>query len=257
MLCPICKSKLFIDNKTYKCINKHSFDIAKEGYLNLLISKKNAGDTKESTLARLNFQEKGYYDFLGKELATIISNKSNSFDILDLGCGVGYYDKFISCKSLIGLDISKNAIQRASKHNKNYLYVVGSNAEIPFEDNSFDVVFSIFAPIFIEEVKRVLKPGGILIKVSPGINHLYELKERLYDNPYLNTEDNVEYSGFDSQSYTIKSKAIINNEDIDNLIKMTPYYYKTSSEAIKNINTEFLSITFEFNVYIYTLKNKL
>lgn len=254
MICPICKKELSISNKSYKCSNNHSFDIAKEGYLNLLISKKNSGDTKESTLARLEFLEKGYYDFLGNELNKIISNISASLDILDLGCGVGYYDKFIPSKSLVGLDISKYAIQKAAKHNKNHFYLVASSANIPYQDHSFDLIFSIFSPIFIDEIKRVLKPNGILITVTPGTNHLFELKQRLYTNPYLNEEENITYPDFDCDSMTIKNQVILDSIDIDNLIKMTPYYYKTNSDDIKMIKKDSFTITFEFCINIYKLK---
>lgn len=254
MICPLCKELLSKIDKSYKCKNNHSFDIAKEGYVNLLISKVNSGDNKSSVNARDNFLSKGYYDFLGEEISTIISSKTSNLTVLDLGCGTGYYDKFIKANNLYGLDISKDAIIKASKHNKNYMYIVQSSANIPFKDNYFDIVFTIFAPIFIDEVTRVLKKNGIFIVVTPGINHLFELKEIMYSNPYHNEVKISHYPGYDVQTKLISKKVSIDHESIFDLIKMTPYYYKTNIDDINNIKNDSLDVTFEFLVNIYTPK---
>ena len=102
LLCPVCKECLAKDSssKTYKCSNNHSYDIAKEGYVNLLISNqkrsKNLGDSKEMVLARIDFLNRGYYKVLSDKINQIIAEalgnkKNDKINILDLGCGEGYY----------------------------------------------------------------------------------------------------------------------------------------------------------------------
>ena len=98
-ICPICKTKLNTHGKTYRCENNHSFDVAKQGYVNLLpVNKKhsdNPGDSKEMVLARRAFLESGYYDCFTEKLREIINslfNGKEKITIADCGCGEGYYD---------------------------------------------------------------------------------------------------------------------------------------------------------------------
>ena len=256
MLCPKCNLELFKDNNTYKCPNNHCYDIAKEGYLNLLLSRTNGGDSKELVSSRVSFLEKGFYDQMRAYLEEIIGDFSHNKEIklLDMGCGTGYYTKnFAKFGEVYGLDISKDAIKYASKHDKNSTYIVSSNKSAPFSSDYFDILVHIFSPIFEKEDYRLLKNEGILISVEGGANHLIELKNLLYKNPYLNDEKNHAYDGFKVvDKKRIEYRVKIDNFDIHNLVAMTPYFYTTKKddlEALKIDKTIDLSIDFLVTIF--------
>lgn len=253
IICPTCKEKLKKLNKTYKCKNNHSFDEAKSGYTNLLISKTNSGDNQEMVNARFIFLNKGYYEPLALKIKEI-SSKYNNKIIVDAGCGTGYYSNFLKTESnsIYGFDISKLAINKASKSYKNNNYFVASSMSLPIENNSTDILLTVFAPTFSNEFYRVLKDTGIFILVIPGKYHLYELKEKLYDNPYLNEEKNYKLDNFvPLNKENIKYKVEIIQEDILSLLAMTPYFYKTNPSHLDNLNVKSLSLTLDFNIEIY------
>lgn len=259
MLCPKCFKELNKVNKSYVCVNNHTYDISKEGYVNLLLSKTNAGDNKELIDGRINFLNKNYYKPLSNEIISILDNKfkNNPFSLCDCGCGIGYYSKnlktYFKKIDLYGCDISKDAIKYAAKHDNNSLYIVSSNQKIPFENNFFDCLIHIFSPIFEEEAKRILKNEGILILVTPGKEHLYELKQMLYSNPYYNKVEEQNFVNFiKTDEINLKYSININLEDFHNLIKMTPYYYKTKKEDIFKVNfKEQITITIDFIISLY------
>ena len=110
---------------------------------------------------------------------------------MDLGCGTGYYTNNLNV-NVLGFDISKDAINKASINKQNNYFVSSSN-NIPLEGNSIDFILTVFAPSFEEEIIRLLKDDGIFSLVTPAQNHLYELKETIYNNPYLNSEKDQDF----------------------------------------------------------------
>lgn len=263
MLCPKCFKQLHYENHCYKCVNNHSYDISKEGYVNLLLSKTNSGDNLDLVRGRINFLNRDFYFPLVKEIINILKDKFKDqlFKLCDCGCGIGYYSKHLkeALKNLdlTGVDISKDAIKYCAKNDKNSLYIVASNQKIPFEDSYFDCLLHIFSPIFLDEVKRLLNDRGILILVAPGVKHLYELKEMLYTNPYYNKIDNLILNDFSKVlEKNLEYKIDVTLDDFLNLIKMTPYFYKTKKSDIENINFKgTISITVEFIISVFSLNN--
>lgn len=263
-ICPICKSKLNINDKSYRCENNHSFDIAKQGYVNLLpVNKKhsdNPGDTKDMVLSRRAFLESGNYDCFAEKLVEIINSifaNSQKISILDCGCGEGYYDGFLEMLKtnyeLFGFDISKEAVRFASSKHKNGSFAVGSCFSMPVQSDGFDLAINIFAPMVETETARVLKKGGYLIYAVPGKNHLMGLKNLLYENVYENEEKHTEYEGFEFVGrYSVKNEITVDGEMGVNLFRMTPYYFKTELGAEEKIlkNGGFTTeIHFDFLVY--------
>ncbi|MBR6682006.1 MAG: methyltransferase domain-containing protein [Clostridia bacterium] len=246
-VCPICREALCEGDTGFRCKNGHSFDKARQGYVNLLISSKgnkNHGDDKLMVKARKDFLDKGYYAPLREKVNEILG-KGNV--VLDAGCGEGYYTSlFAENNDVYGIDVSKDAVKYASSRCKNAAFAVASLSDIPLPDESVDVIINIFAPDFPDEILRVLKPNGRLIVVSPLENHLIELKNAIYDNPYPNSPQSPERNGFVLKSeHSLKfSIDIDNNEDLTSLFKMTPYYYKTSQQdqmklqSLENITTK-------------------
>ena len=252
LLCPVCKKKLNKDLNRYHCLNGHSFDIAKEGYLNLnLKSSVKTGDEKEMVRARKAFLEKDYYLFLRDKLNEIIDGLHVS-SLLDLGCGEGYYTQSFNVKDKLGIDLSKEALKLASRHDKSTMYVLKTIFDVPLHDESVDLIVTIFAPVS-KEIDRVLKDEGHFILVRPDERHLFELKEAIYDSPYLNEVEEVKVDGMRlSEEYEISSRSKLNNGELIDLFKMTPYYHKTSLNDFNKLNkVDELEVSFEFIISVY------
>lgn len=264
--CPVCGGSLEPENNSYFCKNRHCFDRSKSGYVNLLQSNsssdKRHGDDKAMLLSRRSFLEKGYYDVLCQEITSVVSKLSlDSISACDIGCGEGYYlENLISSPSLEGknktvyaLDISKEACNLTAKRLKGVTVVVAGMNHLPFLTGSFNLITSIFAPVDYEEASRVLIPGGYVIKAIPLERHLISLKEAVYDSAY---ENKVDYSvpfGFGQRDYVeIKTEVRLEKNDLLDLFRMTPYYYKTSRrEQEKLMNIDFLNVQLEFGVFIF------
>lgn len=251
--CPVCANPLYLSqNKTYVCEKKHSFDISKSGYTNLLLSKTNSGDNKEMVNARSTFLNNGYYEKLALKIKEIVKDYKNEL-IIDAGCGTGYYSSFLKTETnlIYGFDISKFAIEKASRLNKNISYFVSSTASLPLDNNIADILLTIFAPTFPNEFKRVLKDEGIFILVVPNKHHLYELKEMLYNSPYLSHEKNYSLDDFVLiKKEDLTYKVNIDKTNLFSLIQMTPYFYKTNPDSFKNIK-ENTDLTLDFTIYVY------
>jgi len=254
LICPICKEVLKQVDKSYKCINNHCFDISKEGYLNLYLKKSaNSGDEKDMVKARRDFLNKDYYLFLKQKINELVKGKES---LVDLGCGEGYYTSYFEVNDKVGIDLSKETLKIASKKDKGTKYILSSIFNTPLNDKCADIVVTCFAPIAKEEIKRILKDNGHFILVRPDTNHLIELKSAVYDNPYLNEVEDIEIEDMELiNEYHISSNALLNNEELNNLFMMTPYYHTTSKEDIKKLNSiSELSITFSFIVSDYKKK---
>ena len=261
-ICPVCKSSLSLFERTYKCAANHCFDISKEGYVNLLMSQQSSskrhGDDKLMVKARRDFLEKGHYNKLRKALCEALKEAlPESSTIIDVGCGEGYYTSEISKVDnfqIFGIDISKDALKYAAKSVKNSRFAVASAFSLPFAEGSADCVLSVFAPSAYEEFYRVLRNDGKLVKAIPLEDHLWELKCALYSAPYKNKPEkrNDELFKLVSQKELKYKINLTEKEDIENLFKMTPYYYKTGrDDAEKLLSLKSLETTVHFGVEIY------
>lgn len=263
-ICPVCKNKLNINYEkspygTLICQNNHCFDYAKQGYVNLLLSdkmhSKMPGDNKLMVVARENFLKKDFYkpfcDALKHEV-----EKYKPVTLLDAGCGEGYYTAslFENINKIYGIDISKNAVIAALKKNRNINYAVASLFNLPFCNDSFDMLVSLFAPYVQSEFFRVLKKDGIMILGIPDKNHLFEIKELLYEKPYKNEVKSFELPDFEflySRDVSFKIN-LEEKEDIINLFMMTPYYYRTPKSNIEKLKSvDMLTASAEFKLLIY------
>lgn len=271
--CPICKKELTCFERAYQCENGHHFDQAKEGYVHLLpVSGKRTampGDNKEMVTARSLFLEQGYYAHLAKLLsdtACTYLGKLNTPTMLDSGCGEGYYTNAIyralkekgTHVNICGIDLSKDAVRRAAKRVKDGAFAVASAYHLPILSASVDLVLNCFSPMCEEEFARVLRPGGYLLYVVPAARHLWQLKEVLYEKPYLNEEKECHYEGFDliEKLHTTADRLFADSVAIRSLFAMTPYAYRTPHEG--RLRMEALSellCTCAFNVYVYRRKN--
>ncbi len=263
-VCPVCKLPLTLCDNAYKCGNRHSYDLSKHGYVNLLMSQKSSkkrhGDDKLMIRSRQEFLNKGSYKPLLDCITNIVSEKAtgHSIAVLDAGCGDCYYSSHIkdnvpSC-DMYGIDISKDALIFAHKRNKDITLAAAGCSKLPFGDNIFDVVLNIFSPTCEDEYARVLKDDGILIRALPLENHLLNLKAAVYDTPYKNHAESHKLKGFSLQSlHEIKYNIHLDtNEEIKSLFMMTPYYYKTSrTDQAKLDGLTELDTQAEFGVEVF------
>lgn len=259
LICPVCKNKLIFDGCALRCESGHSFDVASEGYVNLLLGNKSGekiGDNRHMARSRASFLNAGYYRPLSEKIRSIVAQEKPD-DILDICCGEGYYFSNlcdINGVSVYAFDISKEMVRLAAKRKCDATVFVANMTDIPVASESFDCALHMFAPLYPKELSRVVKAGGILVDVLPGARHLWELKSIVYDEPYLNEEKSIELPGFvlereERLDYKID---ILSKSDIQALFMMTPYFYRSSvSDRMKLDEYSSLETQSDFLIRIY------
>jgi 23S rRNA (guanine745-N1)-methyltransferase len=237
--CPSCYAPLKRDGASYRCEAKHSFDIARKGYVNLLLAHQRAskqpGDNKMMIAARREFLSAGFYQPLSQRLVQLCRQYQLT-RLLDAGCGEGYYAASLAAAGLqvAGMDISKEGVQAACRRDKNIDWSIASVAELPYLDNTFDAVLSVFCHVDEAEFARVLRPGGVVLFVGPGPNHLPNLRAALYSQvrPYRSAKQQAYFASLEllSQQALQFEIQVDSSAQIANLLKMTPHYWSTNAE---------------------------
>ena len=265
-VCPKCRGKLNISaNGGAVCDSRHSFDRSREGYYNLLLGAGSGvhGDNAEMINARREFLSRGFYRPLAERIAELACELAPSvLSLLDAGCGEGYYTEILysayamrgAHPELHAFDISKAAVKRAVKRIPKGNFAVASSYDVPLEDNSIDLLLNTFSPLALEESKRVLKTGGVFIMAIPAEDHLFELKAKIYDEPYKNQVADTHLDGFelikrDSLRYLMNFE---NESDIRSLFMMTPYAYRTGAVGRDRVlSLKKLDCTADFLILVY------
>ena len=259
LVCPICASLLTKQERSYRCENRHSFDIARQGYVHLLpVQNKRSlhpGDTPEQVLARREFLDGGFYRPILEALQAMTQNHAGP--ILDVGCGEGYYSAGLAQagQELVGLDISKEAVRRAAGKYKNATWICGSAARLPVMDQSVGILTSLFALTLPEEFHRVLKDDGIFLQVLAGEDHLLGLKSLIYPE-LTHKEKNVTPAlpGFVlAESRSLRFSFTVEGKQVQNLLYMTPHIYRIGKEGLARLqNTQTLTDTASCVINFYT-----
>lgn len=265
--CPVCGAGLERGERAYVCPLGHSFDIAKEGYTYLLPPNQKhsaaPGDDRQMAQARRAFLSRGYYAPLLNALCReTLARCGENGAILDAGCGEGYYTAGIfqalreagRAPRMAGTDISKFILRSAAKREKGVEFAVASSYHLPLADGAADLLLDCFSPLALEEFCRVLRPGGAFLYVVPGPHHLWELKQVLYDRPYPNEEKETPYEGFAYEEIVPVDAEITlpGQEDIQNLFRMTPYYWKTPRSGGERLAAlEELEVAISFRIHIF------
>lgn len=244
--CPLCRSPLLNHQQVFRCENNHSFDRAKENYLNLLPVQykhsKNPGDNKAMVNARRAFLEQGYYQPLVDRLVTLYQEKADTDEskpkvILDAGCGEGFYTHQHKTpdNTVYGVDIAKEAIKKAGKKYQQCHFSVATLSKLPFSDQLFSWIVSVYAPILEPEFTRVLTAGGYLLTVTPAKQHLMQLKQYIYNDAKEHDEEKlpIEHLTLVHQENISYPMILKTGDDTLNLLAMTPFAFK-ASEAVKN-----------------------
>ena len=259
--CPVCQGPLLQVGRTLRCPKAHSFDLAKEGYANLLpIQKKHAadpGDGKEMVRARRAFLSAGHYAPLMQALADLCADLPHGH-IVDAGCGEGSYDAYLykalgDEPAIVGFDLSKETVRLAAKLLPEAAFCVGGSFCAPVRDGWADLLLNCFSPFAQEEFLRVLRPGGRMIYVVPGAEHLYQMKAVLYEKPYKNPVQQIAYDGFAAiGEREVTGRVTVPHEQLEALFAMTPYYWKTprgGAERLAALSQLETDISFRFLVF--------
>lgn len=260
LACPLDGCSLTPSEKTWQCENGHSFDVARQGYVHLLpVQKKRSldpGDSKEMVAARQRFLSAGFYTKIAEAVSDLAIQsflKEGAGSVLDAGAGEGYYLRHLANVAgntelaMIGVDISKWAVLAAAKQDKQTRWVVGSNANLPVLPESLDLVLCLFGFPVYSEFARVLKPGGQVIQVDAGADHLRELREIIY--PELKPPGDAGSAapeGFRQLDSTVV-RFPLNLSDqacIADLLAMTPHLYRATPEGLEKAGAlESLEVT--------------
>ena len=261
LICPICGAALCREDRCYRCENRHSFDIARQGHVNLLpVQQKKSlhpGDTREQVLSRRTFLEAGFYTPIADTLCQTALELGAKGPILDIGCGEGYYSSRLADAmnaELTGLDISKEAVRCAAAKYKNALWICGTAAHLPVPDHSAGVITSLFALTMAEEFHRVLASDGLYFQVLAAQDHLLGLKSIIYPELKLKEKDSVpDLPGFRLvKTVPIRFQFTVAGEQVQNLLSMTPHVYRISKEgAARLAATEKLTDTASCVLNVY------
>lgn len=243
--CPICQENLTLLETNFKCCNRHSFDLAKFGYVNLAPQiKQSANYDKENFQNRQQILEAGFYQAILDAVSDLLASSKTTTTILDIGCGEGFYSRTLqeshSEKTFYAFDISKDSVQIAAKSEPNWAvnWFVGDLARLPIKDANMDILLDIFSPANYGEFRRVLSKDGILIKVIPTENHLKEIRQRVQDQLTNKEYSNQDIKEHFQEHFTILSSQTasltktITAEQLQALLSMTPLLFHVDQSKI-------------------------
>ena len=243
--CPVCQENLTLLESSLKCNNRHSFDLAKFGYVNLAPQiKQSANYDKENFQNRQEILESGFYQAILEVVSDLLSNSKNAKTILDIGCGEGFYSRKLQeshlDKTFYAFDISKDSVQIAAKSEPNWAvnWFVGDLSRLPLQDASMDILLDLFSPANYGEFRRVLSKDGILIKVIPTKNHLKEIRQKVQDQLTNKDYSNQDIKNHFQNNFTILSSKTasltkpITAEQLQALLSMTPLLFHIDQTKI-------------------------
>lgn len=258
--CPVCFLPLEQASSAYLCPNNHLYDVAKHGYVNLILANqknsKEPGDNLDMVRSRQRFLNAGYYTDLADLIAKEVDPASS---LLDIGCGEGFYLHQIQQKTNCigaGIDISKQAVRLAAQRNMKVKLAVANAFQLPFFDATFDVACCVFAPLNPSEAARVVRQGGRVILVGPGKSHLESLAAMIYQTvvPHRGNYQNMLEDGRFrlAKEQEMRRTVSLGHPELDDLLAMTPYGWQISSEQKISLQSlDRLETTFHFVVQTY------
>lgn len=268
LICPICGEALAQSGGSLVCPGHHTYDIARQGYVNLLpVQQKHSllpGDTPEMLAARRAFLNEGFYAPICADVIAALAEISGGVSaLIDVGCGEGYYtQRFLGAFPLarvIGADIAKAAVKAAASRTKDISWITATASHLPVADGAFDAVTAMFSLLCEEEFARILRPGGRVIEVTAGTNHLIELKRIIYDDVFEQHKQPKPVQGFLRElSRELKSfRMELSREQLSDLLSMTPHTMRVKPENRARLEaTPSLGLTVEYFVRVLEKENR-
>lgn len=236
--CPVCHGKMEVtDQYVVTCENHHTFDVAKQGYVNFMTHAATSMYGKELFEARKEIIDSGLYMLLHLQIVELLQKFRKDIKVLDTGCGEGshlakvkqQFEETTGQKMIAaGIDIAKEGIITAGRNFGGIIWCVGDLAKSPFQESSFDVILNILSPANYKEFKRLLSPNGYVVKVVPQSGYLQQLRELFFADSEKESYSNtltVERFKENFRDVTVKriSRTVkINEELVPKLLHMTP-----------------------------------
>ncbi|CAM4114307.1 rRNA (guanine-N1)-methyltransferase [Streptococcus penaeicida] len=251
--CPICQEQLKLTGKSLICPKNHTFDLAKQGYANLILNaKKDPHYDKESFIRRSHILEAGYYQHILNAISQELP-QDQPVTILDVACGEGYYARTLAqtpTNQILAFDLSKDSILMAAKKDPQRLvtWFVGDLAKLPLAEQSVDIIIDVFSPANYQEFKRVLKPGGKIIKAVTASDHLKELRQAAADQLLHQDYSNDSVINHFAQAYpdyqvVHRSQTYpINQADLADFIEMTPLFFHVDKSQLELENLKEITV---------------
>ncbi|TPD49198.1 MAG: methyltransferase domain-containing protein [Thalassolituus maritimus] len=263
LICPKCEQPLTAQGNQWQCPDRHSYDTAKQGYINLLLvnqkKSKNPGDDVDMVRARTAFLDSGIYEPISDALNALVKTGP----VLDIGCGEGYYTHRLQQQSgceVIGLDISREAIKGACRRTKDIRWLVASGARPPVSARSIKTIISLFTPLMPKGLDHALADDGEIITVNTGPQHLMQLREVIYDevkaesfSPVAKMAD-ARFIAVDEQKLTYEV-TVPGGDPLVALFNMTPHRWKVSPERAEKLQT-IDSLTLEIDVVLHRFRRQ-
>ena len=256
--CPVCREPLDEEVSRFVCANRHAFDRAREGYVNLLLGGRlkgrSSGDHDTMVIARRTVFDAGLYDPIIAAVTASVTFEQPLF-ILDVGCGEGAY-LADSCGQIEamgwGIDISKSAARRAAQRYRHLRFAIASSYQLPFANDMFDVLINVFSPRDFVEMFRVLRPGGAAVVVTPGPHHLHQLKAALYDSPRLHEPEPVGSDLVPEYVQNVRFDLVLDDPELrTSLLQMTPYWWSSTPIRRAAIAAAAISLDVDMVLSVY------
>jgi 23S rRNA (guanine745-N1)-methyltransferase len=269
--CPVCAAPLNVESSRVACERGHSFDIARQGYVNLLLPDKRRGDepgdSPDMMRSRRAFLRAGFYDGVAAAAADALNAAIAGREqtrVADLGCGEGY---FLACTKRAlsarhtpgdewyGVDISRTGVRMATEYDRGVTWVVASIHNSPFLAHSIDAILSMWAPIVPAEFHRLLRKDGAVVTVTPGPDHLDALRAVIYSS--VEPHASAALTGYPDFRLDAASRArypitLRSNEQIMQLLAMTPFYWNISRETKARVEAlSSLDLTVDAQIHVF------
>lgn len=241
--CPLCRAKMHARESSVACESGHDFAISAKGFLNLIPHQKPLKGYDETFFAsRQRIMEHGYYREVHRAVAASLSELASTATAIDAGCGEGSYAKdaarVLPHSTVLGLDIAKDAVRVAARGGGPVRWLVADLANIPLSDSAVDAILNVFTPANYDEFKRVLKPGGMLIKVIPAPQHMHELRElageQLSETDFIDhgvSEHLMRHMRVVSRTRVTQTSPV-RPEDALDLVRMSPVAFSVEKRAL-------------------------
>ena len=264
--CPHCSEALQLNasGDAWACANNHQFDCAREGYVNLLPANRkrslHPGDSPEMMAARRRVHQADIYRPLADAIENVLSPLVPVTNMLDLGCGEGYYSAAVQRAQpqalLYGVDIAKPAVRMASKQHNRARFAVASAYQLPLLDDSQDVVLRVFAPSDDSEVRRVLTSQGWYLEVTPAPRHLWELREQLYSTPRAHSEARTCMPGMElRQQADVSYQVALDQAMLRDVVAMTPFAHRGHREKrAQLLQSSGLTVQMAFSLCLFQIE---
>lgn len=240
LICPICGQELAQSGGSLVCRSHHTYDIARQGYVNLLpVQQKHSltpGDTPEMLAARRAFLNEGHYSPICRDVMAALEANGEISSLMDVGCGEGYYTaeflrRFPNAR-IIGADISKAAVRMAASRTREISWITATASHLPAADCSMDAITAMFSLVCEEEFARVLRPGGIVVEITAGSDHLIELKRLIYDDVFEQHKHPKPPQGFlrEISCERHSFRLTLDRTQLTRLLQMTPHTLRVRPE---------------------------